>query len=929
MNDGTTLITSPARDSRVCRPALSARLLLAGLGAMLIASAASADIRFQDVSGEAGVSGFTESWGSSWGDLNSDGWPDLWIQGHNSFPRVYRNTGGGRFEDVAYQIAPSFWFSSPEDKHGASWGDFDNDGDLDLLQSVSATGNAQLMVNTNGTITDRAVDADLASDSAARQPVWFDYTGDGFLDVAQLHTSNGTLRRQDPAQGLDFDDDASGAGFSCPGQLNYGQMLDVTGNGKLEFICAKEGNFPLRVFDVSQRPFLNVTSSIPAATQVNDTIVGDFNRDLRNDIIMTRGSLRPSGATLVTTRRIESWLRKGPGSQQSGYTFSAPGQITVTIDHEGMGQYEPSKVFVLDTAGPTSVTAGPVRVSYDAGTGLWSALLVHTSGTQQAYIVVETVEPVTGLTMVNLASADLPRTLSYLESSPQGMAYRQNVGLEQPVSCVSGVAGDFDNDMDMDLFLVCRSGANNLPDRLYENLGNGTFALVPNSGAEGVVGAGAAFGVGESATLADYDVDGFLDIFVMNGLFFWPRAQGGPEILLRNVGNGNSWVEIDLVGARRSSFSGTLSNRDGVGAKVFVTAGGVTQVREQNGGYHRWSQNHQRLHFGLAGNQTIDTVRIEWPSGRVDTFSNVAANQLYKANEGGTLDVATLGPPVHTSLQPGDECGAPPYNFNVRYGPAMMLWRDCPGNTWHFRSKGGRVDDQPRITEATITADTPFGSVTGHQLGSGDSLDNSVSNVLSFRTSVWFTNDKGVNFATGGQSSACLAFSRQDIDGLIVGASRKRISGPIDLFTLQDCTPPEPNPECGAPSYDRATEVGVFVWRNCAAPGSTREWQVRVTGGGSSFSAYEGVATSDVPLSATGVGLESNDTLDSVPNDETVEFILRVGGNGEDGFRLDVPAGSATCFDVTVLKPGAQVELGAGRQVMSGPFDLETLGPCN
>ena len=800
---------------------------------------------------------------------------------------------------------------------------------MDLLQSVSATGDAQFFVNTNGTFTDRAVDADLASDSTARQPVWFDYTGDGFLDVAQLDTGTAKLRRQDPLQGLDFDDDASGAGFSCSNQLNYGQMLDVTGDGKLEFICAKEGNFPLKVYDVSQRPFVDVTSSVPAATQVNDSIVADFNRDLRNDIIMTRGYLRPSGATLVSSRRIESWVRKGPGSTPKGFTFSAPGQITVTIDHEGMGQWEPSKVFVLNTAGPSTVTAGPVRVSYDAGAGLWNITLVNTSGTTQAYIVVDSVEPATGLTMVNLESAETPRPILYLESGAAGMAYRSNVGLSQAVSCVSGVAGDFDNDMDVDFFVVCRSGANNLPDRMYENLGNGTFALVPNSGAEGVVGAGAAFGVGESATLADYDVDGWLDIFVMNGLLFWPIAQGGPEVLLRNLGNGNSWVEIDLVGARRASFSGTLANRDGVGAKVYVTAGGVTQLREQNGGYHRWSQDSQRLHFGLAGNQTVNTLRIEWPSGRIDTFSNVAANQLYKANEGGTLDVATLGPPVHTTLQPGDECGAPPYNFNVRYGPAILLWRDCPGNTWHLRTKGGRMDDHLRITEGTITADTPFSNVTGHQLGGGDVLNNSPSNVLGFRTSVWMANDKGINFATGGQSSACLDFSTQDIDALIVGASRKRVSGPIDLFTLQDCTPPVPDPECGAPSYNLATEVGVFIWRNCAAPGPTREWHVRVTGGGSSFSAYEGMATSNMPLAATGFSIESNDVFDSVPNDETVEFILRVGGAGEDGFRLDVPAGSATCFNVTVLKPGAQVELGAGRQVMSGPFDLETLGPCN
>ena len=292
----------------------------------------------------------------------------------------------------------------------------------------------------------------------------------------------------------------------------------------------KRATFPVKVYDVSQRPFVNVTSSVPVGTQVNDTVVADFNRDLRNDIVMIRGTLRGTGATQVSSQRIESWLRKGPGSTPKGYTFSAPGQITVTIDHEGMGQYEASKVFVLNTQGPNSATAGPVRVSYDAGAGRWNILLVNTSGTTQAYVVVQSVQPATGLTMVNLErqrtaeSHLLPR-----EQSAGHCAFRTNAaGLQQPVSCVSGVAGDFDNDMDVDLFMVCRNGVNNLPDRLYENLGNGTFALVPNSGAEGVVGAGPAFGVGESVTLADYDVDGWLDLFVTERAVVLADRTGRP-----------------------------------------------------------------------------------------------------------------------------------------------------------------------------------------------------------------------------------------------------------------------------------------------------------------------------------------------------------------------------------------------------------------
>ena len=155
-------------------------------------------------------------------------------------------------------------------------------------------------------------------------------------------------------------------------------------------------------------------------------------------------------------------------------------------------------------------------------------------------------------------------------------------------ACYGGVAADFDNDMDLDLYLACRQGAENLENRYYDNDGDGTFTLVSSHGAEGPVGTGIELGVADSVVTADYDVDGFMDLAVANGLLFYPVSRGGPDTLLRNTGNSNHWIEIDL--------NGSSSNRQGVGAKVFATAGGVTQVREQNGGYH-WTQSTQITHF--------------------------------------------------------------------------------------------------------------------------------------------------------------------------------------------------------------------------------------------------------------------------------------------------------------------------------------------
>jgi hypothetical protein len=132
-------------------------------------------------------------------------------------------------------------------------------------------------------------------------------------------------------------------------------------------------------------------------------------------------------------------------------------------------------------------------------------------------------------------------------------------------------------------------------------------------------------GVGETVVSADYDLDGRLDFLVANGMNMRPQGRNnGPYQLFRNTSPVRNWIELDLVG--------TASNRDAIGARVYATAGGVTQLREQNEGYHRWSQNQRRLHFGLAGNTKVN-LTVKWPSGQTDTYNDVDAGHIYVATE--------------------------------------------------------------------------------------------------------------------------------------------------------------------------------------------------------------------------------------------------------------------------------------------------------
>lgn len=512
---------------------------------------------------------------------------------------------------------------------------------------------------------------------------------------------------------------------------------------------------------------------MPSVSNVVDSIFGDFNNDLRSDLILMRGALRASGASKTDNNGIDGWLR---GSPDVGFEFTANGQVTFTVDHHPMGLYADSAVVVLNTGGRTSASPGGVNISYNSVTSRWGV----TRGTpNQAYIRVRAVNPVGDPQMINMANSELPTPAFHVVNSATGFSVAHGTGLGDSQSCVSAVAADFDNDMGLDLYMACRQGVTNLANRYYDNQGDGTFVQVLTHGGEGPVGTGLQYGVADSVVSADYDIDGFMDLAITNGLLLYPVGKGGPDSLIRNNGNANHWIEIDLYGID--------SNRDGIGAKIFATTGGVTQVREQNGGYHRWSQNSQRIHFGLASNTMVDIV-IEWPSGHTDTFTNVAADTLYEAVEGGAITPVVPGPPVVTELSEGYECGQPLYN-GASFGPAVLLWSDCGTNNWHIRFKSGLHDESPLISAGTILGDRNFAFANGVSLTSSDTLLHDPTNQITFDISVQknLTATKGINFNTGSQSISCLEFVTQDIVPIIVGSSHKRIRAPLDLVGLGDC----------------------------------------------------------------------------------------------------------------------------------------------
>jgi len=253
-----------------------------------------------------------------------------------------------------------------------------------------------------------------------------------------------------------------------------------------------------------------------------------------------------------------------------------------------------------------------------------------------------------------------------------GSALDKN-GNEQ--GCMGVTLGDYDHDGLLDLFITNFDDEYNV---LYRNAGRGSFVDV--SYEAGVAMISLPY-VGWGTKFFDYDNDGWLDLFVANGHAYPQRdryrqrkllhrnnrdgtfsevaAQFGnalmeerasrgtafgdidndgdvdivindldsaPQLLRNDGGNKNNWISIKTIG--------TKSNRNGIGAKVKVVSGDLTQLDEVRSGGSYISQNDLKLHFGLEKRTVVDLIQVRWPSGAVDTLANVPVNKIVTVKEG-------------------------------------------------------------------------------------------------------------------------------------------------------------------------------------------------------------------------------------------------------------------------------------------------------
>ncbi|MFB0509313.1 MAG: FG-GAP-like repeat-containing protein [bacterium] len=203
------------------------------------------------------------------------------------------------------------------------------------------------------------------------------------------------------------------------------------------------------------------------------------------------------------------------------------------------------------------------------------------------------------------------RTMLYKNSGPKNnwefIDVRVQSGIKYDETHSDPAWADVDNDGDLDLYITSiYEGRRSF---LYENLGNGKFQDITwLAGVRAFNGWGCAF--------SDFDNDGDLDLVV---------GSGSGVKLFRNDGNKNNFLKVKVIG--------TKSNKAGIGARIKVTQGKKSQIREIQGGKGTTSQNSLVAHFGFGKDKKPVNVEVKFPSGFKKVLKGINLNQSLTIKE--------------------------------------------------------------------------------------------------------------------------------------------------------------------------------------------------------------------------------------------------------------------------------------------------------
>jgi enediyne biosynthesis protein E4 len=530
-----------------------------------------------------------------------------------------------RFAEIAEQAGIDFVHTSgmTEAKHypttngsGVAMFDYDGDGKLDLYFATATylplgsrkTGPNKLYKNLGqGKFKDVTEASGLGFAGFCHGIVVGDIDNDGDQDVflcnygpnaLYLNNGNGT-----------FTDISESAGVTRFGWSSGGAMLDIDNDGDLDIYIANYGQWKL---------------------PDDDKYCGDPSRRARtycspHQIKTTKHYLyRNNGDhtfTDVLDKVIYDPIKKVFRARDDGRGFGV-----VTADVDGDGRID---IYVANDMCPNFLFRNRGDGTFEDATES-SGAAYNDKGKPQSGMGVDA-EDLDGDGLPDLFVTNFDAEYNTLYRNLGGGQFR-DVGFESGLGRDTlpwvgwGTAlADFDNDgwpdnfvangqVDDNLRLMGRNLDYEEPALLFRNQEGKRFRLATRDAGPYFesrhVGRGAAFG--------DFDDDGDIDIVVNH-------KDGAPAVLRNDAVNANHWIRLEL--------RGTKSNRDAVGARIEVVAGGRKLLRQRKGGYSMESSNDPRILIGIGKADEVETLVVRWPSGAITKQEHLKPGRNYSLVE--------------------------------------------------------------------------------------------------------------------------------------------------------------------------------------------------------------------------------------------------------------------------------------------------------
>ena len=486
-----------------------------------------------------------------------------------------------------------------------------------------------------------------------------------------------TVQFEDVARAIGLDKTAGGRGTA---------VFDYDGDGYLDVVVASAHGGCSLYHNNGDGTFTDVSvgSGLDACVNVFGIIAGDYNNDGVPDLYITRLGFFGGECELLRNNGDGTFTNV---TRQAGLECWGPAFSAAWVDYDCDGHLD---LFVANNLGGLFDRKNPNRLFHNNGNGTFTEVA------DQAGL--KTLYPTIGCAWGDYDNDGFPDLFVSNGIAPAQL-YRNNgdgtftdvshpAGFDDP--CIGSVACwcDYDNDGWLDLvqfvwsppedtIYTLRTGhgpKNAFPLRIYHNNRDGTFTCrTKDLGVDGCWGT-------MSASVGDFNNDGYLDLFLGNGDPQMDRTE--PPIILENDGNGrfnnvtfaaglpftgkgHGANMADLAGDGRLHLiiasgglypgdlltvavfrpktvpgnylnvrlAGTRSNRDAIGARLELRAGGRAQYRSVSGGTGFGCLPYEQ-HFGLADFTRVDSLHIRWPSGLEQELSDLPINTTIRITEG-------------------------------------------------------------------------------------------------------------------------------------------------------------------------------------------------------------------------------------------------------------------------------------------------------